>query len=233
MATTWGTIINRAKRRTGLPIGREDELLRDLVFLDAVNEVLSEFAGREGFREEFTLNLSGTVATHALSARLIKIEEGTVRVDYDGSGNFSTEPERADESTLRDLYGSLENESAGVPRFYYTQRGTAADAMLNLVLFPRSDTARTNGIKFWAGVSVTNVAALTDNVPVQQHEERFLLPGICYCLALTEANQNPEKLPKVALWERLWDRAKTDYADLVEDGLRGGVRRIIHCDPYD
>lgn len=227
MATTWETILKRAKRRMGLPLGREDALLRDLLFLDALNDVLAVFAGAEGFREEITLDLA-TAAVHALSSRVVKILDNTVRVDYDGSGDYAVLPARMDEAALRRALGMLENADAGIPAYYYTQRGSAADAMLSLVLHPRSDTARTNGIKLWAQVAAPAVSALTGSVPVQQHEERFLLPGICLALAEATAAADPKRAGLVPLWDARWEQAQRDYADLVEDGRRGSIRRIHH-----
>lgn len=210
----------------------EDDLHTQQAFYDRVNEILAEFSSRDGFREEITLNLSGSSAVHALSARVNRIEDGTVRIDYDGSGSYSTEPELISEAELRASAGPLENEPASCPEYYYLARGVAADAMLNLVLYPRSDTARTNGIKFWAQVTPTAISALSDTLPVQQREERFLIPGICLALAEVEATRDPSRMGSVALWEGRWERAKTEYLDQVEDGLRGGSRRILCTDPY-
>src|SRR5438067_341989 len=117
MATTWQTIYDRAKRRYGYTTGEEDGLLTDALFLDRVNELLTQMADQAGgFREEFTLNL-------------------------------------------------------------------------------------------------------------QLGEERFLVPGICLALAETELSRGRRDAP-VALWADRWERALTQYADVVEESLRGNRRHV-------
>jgi hypothetical protein len=232
MATTLATLLSRCKRRYGLDSSADDDLLSNALFIDRVNEVLQEAAEFGAFREEFTLNLSGTVAKHTLSTRLLSIVEGTVRVDYDGSGDFTCEPERMDESELRAYYGPLENLEAGVPAYYYLQRELTADATLSLYLAPRSDTARTNGLKFWAEVVPTVLTATSDSLPVQISEERYLIPGLLVAASRCEFFRGRPDGPRiVAQAEADWQQALADWADALGDTLDGGTRRIKHTEP--
>lgn len=233
MATTLATLLSRSKRRYGLDASTDDDLLSNNLFIDRVNEVLQEAAEEcDAFREEFTLNLSGTVAKHTLSTRLLSIVEGTLRIDYDGSGNYSCEPERMDEGELREYFGPLESVDAGEPQYYYTQREAAADAALSLYLAPRSNVARTNGIKFWAQVVPTVLTATSDSLPVQVNEERFLIPGLIVALARCEFFRGRPDGPRiVAQAEADWRQALAQWADVVGDSLDGSYRRIHHTEP--
>jgi hypothetical protein len=238
VSVTVQTLMDRAKRRVGLVTGMEDDLLTQQLFLDRVNEILQEFAQwGDGFREELSVDLLSSSAVHPLSSRVLRVIPNTVRVDYDGSSSWLTEPERVTEELLRNYYqedsGVLENIAAGTPLYYYTGRGSAADATLALVLHPKSDRAVTSGIKFWAQTTPALLTVLTATVPVQLHEERFILPGICAALAQVEANRDSKRLPQLQFWEAKWERARTDYVDQVEDGLRGSTRRILYADPFD
>jgi hypothetical protein len=230
MATTWETVRKRACRRYGLAPEVEDALLSVPLFLDRVNELLQGLAQvGGGFRETFTVDLPTTAAV-ALSARVLRVLDGTVRVDYDGDGVFETEPELAQEGELRRCFGALESAPAGVPDYYYTQRGSAVTesaSMLALVLHPRSAVARTGGLQMTCRVSPAAVTAGTENLPLQAAEERFLIPGICLALAETELSRGRRDAP-VALWEARWEKALTDYADAVEDSTRGDQRRVLH-----
>jgi len=229
MPTTWETVRKRACRRYGLAPEVEDALLSVPLFLDRVNELLQELAQvGGGFREEFTLDLPTTAAV-ALSSRVLRVLDGTVRVDADGDGVFETEPEYAQEEELRACYGALENQPAGVPAYYYLQRGSAADAMVSLVLHPRAETARTGGLKVACRTSPAAVTAAADTLPLQAHEERFLIPGICLALAETELSRGRRDAP-LALWDGRWEKALTDYADSVEDSTRSNSRRVIYTD---
>lgn len=225
---TWQQVFDRAKRRYGLATDTEDMLLVDGLFKDRVNELLSELAHvGGGCREELTLDLP-TTPTLPLSERVIRIVDGTVRVDYDGDGSFEQEPKAVQEEELRAEHGVLENQAAGAPQHYYTQRGAVAGQMLNLVLFPRSDVARPNAVKLWARTTPAPIDEPDNELPLQQGEERFLVPGICLALAEAEASRGGQQAP-VALWDARWERALRDYADLVEDGLRGDQRCLGHA----
>src|SRR5687767_2277600 len=114
MATTLATVIARAKLRYGLDSSTDDALLTNALFIAVANELLRQ-AARKGkaFREEFTLNLSGTVAKHTLSTRIRQVIEGTVRLDYDASGSYTSEPDLIDEQELRSAYGAVEENDAG------------------------------------------------------------------------------------------------------------------------
>ena len=229
MATTWGTLQKRAVRRYGLLVDREDELLNDLLFQDRLNEIFREWAvAAGGWREEFTINLSGSSPLHALSERIVNVIENTVRCDYDSSGEFTYELIFSDEQRLRADYGVLENWDAGVPRAYYLQRGlTNAAGMLRMALFPQSDTAVTNGLKFWAEVTPDEITAATTNLPVQTSEEGPLLAGICLALAETELSRGDQSARvRVDLWETRWEAAKKTYADAIENSQRAGYRRV-------
>ncbi|MGV3720083.1 MAG: hypothetical protein ACO1SX_04155 [Actinomycetota bacterium] len=225
---TWQQVFDRAKRRYGLATDTEDLLLVDGLFMDRVNELLSELAHvGGGCREELTLDLPLS-PTLPLSERVIRIVDGTVRVDYDGDGIFEQEPKAAQEEELRAEHGVLENQSPGAPQHYYTQRGAVAGEMLNLVLFPRSDLARAGAVKLWARTTPVPISGPANELPLQQGEERFLVPGICLALAEAEASRGGQQAP-VALWDARWERALRDFADLVEDGLRGDQRCIGHA----
>ena len=96
MSTTWQTVYDRAKRRYGYTTGEEDSLLTDALFLDRVNELLAQMGDQAGgFREEFTLNLplgtASSLGAIALSSRVIRIVDGSVRLDYDQSGSFTSQ----------------------------------------------------------------------------------------------------------------------------------------------
>jgi hypothetical protein len=226
VATTLDTVIRRAMRRYGLAPNAEDALLNQNLMVERVNELLQELADEgAGFREEFTLNLSSSTGVHALSSRVIRIEDGTVRIDYAGDGLFSTRPRQVEEPYLRRLEGSLEYREAGTPSWYYTQRGTVADAMLALVLYPQSNTARTGGLKLWARSYPAALVVTTDTLPLQLGEERFLIPGICLALAEVECSRGRRDAP-LQYWASRWQQALTDFADVVEDGSRGNRRRI-------
>jgi hypothetical protein len=233
MALTWETLYARAKRRYGLEVGGEDNLLVDRLFLDRVNEVLRELAAPSGaFREEFSLALTAA-SLHALDTRIISVIEHTVRIDYDGSGDFLTELDFADEQTLRRQYGALENEPAGQPEYWYPLRGATTDATLRLALFPPSDRAVSPGIRFSARVVPAELTLPASTLPVQAGEEGLLIPGICMCLAEVELSRGSQGAGgKLEMWERRWNEAKTAFADRVEDGLRAGRRRI-HYLPDD
>jgi hypothetical protein len=232
VSTTLASVIARAKRRYGLDDATVDPFLSDTLFIDRVNECLKE-AGEQagGFREEFTLNLSSSTGRHALSSRVLSVVDGSVRVDYDGSGNFYTEPARSDEDELRHYYGALDQVAAGVPDYYYLQRAATVDAMLELVLFPRSDTARTGGLKLWALTVPADLTATSDTLPVQLTEERYLLPGLMLALAEAQANRGRADAP-VAYWSSRWAQALTDWRTSVEVAQRGTLRRIHHTGDY-
>jgi len=293
---TWREVFDRAKRQYGLATDAEDLLLVDELFRDRVNDLLAELAQvGGGFREEFTLNLPPT-ALVALSSRVIRIQDDTLRLDCDGDGVFEVEPKRAQEAELRLLCGVLESVPASVPQYYYTQRGGAIGEMVQLALHPRSATARAGGIKFSAltapapitvpsalnealddsevEVTVTDgtrfeagqtlqvdaermlVTGISGNtltvtrgssgstaaihatgtrievlLPLQRAEERFLRSGICLALAEAERSRGDRGAP-LELWDARWEKALKDYADLVEDGLRGETRSVQHVDVY-
>jgi hypothetical protein len=212
-----------------LESGQEDSLLSDLHFLDRVNELLRELAqAGGGFREELTLGLPTTPEV-PLPSRVLRVLDGTVRVDQDGDGVYELEPLLVPEAELRAGLGVLETRPPGMPAYYYTQRGHAAGGMLALVLYPRSDTARSNGVQLAARVSPAEITGPTSELPLQEAEERFLIPGICLALAETELSRGNGRAP-VALWDARWDRALTEYADLVEDSMRGDRRRVVYVD---
>lgn len=229
MATPWSTVLARAKARYGLDRSTADAVHPDTFFLDRLNEILQEGGELGAFREEFTLNLPTTAAV-TISSRIIRIIEGTLRIDYDGSGDYSLEPTFIDEATLRSVYGPVEHDDASEPLYYYLQRGSAADDSLRLILEPRSDTARTNGIKFQAQVYPTAVALTTDNLPLQVGEERFLIPGLCLAIAQAEANAGRPDAP-IALWASEHAAAMQDWRDRIENSLRGRTRQV-HYIPW-
>lgn len=226
---TWSALLQRARRRYGLESLADDALLNDLLFLDRVNEILREFALKAGgFREEFTVNLPTTAAV-ALSPRVIRILDDTLRIDYDGDGIFEIAPQLVPEQTLRKWFGVLETADAGTPAYFYMQRGSTAESMVNLVLYPRSDTAQTSGIKLAARTTPAAITTGTDSLPLQEGEEPYLIPGICLALAETELSRGRKDAP-IELWERRWEQAKTDYTDFVEDTTRVG-RRVVQYLP--
>lgn len=211
--------------RYGIKPGAEDSVLNDLLLLDRVNELLQEVAeSARAFRLEFTLDLPTSNPT-ALDSRVLQIVERTMRADTDGDGQFETELEWVDEQRLRREWGASENVPAGVPGYYYTQRGGAAGSMLGLCLAPVPVTARTNGLKFSAYVYPSPIAAASDTLPLQLGEERFLLPGICYCLAYVEASRGRRDAP-VAFWQSEWMQSLTSWTEAAEETLQGGIRRI-------
>lgn len=230
---TFGSLMAQARRRMGLQANIEQAPFTDPLFYDRVNEILRAFAHEGGYREEFTLNLSGSSAVHALSSRVVQVIENTVRVDWDGSGAYATTPCAADEDALRARYGVLEIEAASIPEFYYTQRGATADAMLNLVFFPRSDTARTSGVKFWARCAPAAVTGPSTSLPVQDHEVPLILPGLCLALAEAGLSAGLTTFNDVGLWEGRWERALRTYADTIEDSQRSGPRTVHQTNDDD
>lgn len=233
MPVTWASVRDRAKDRYGLARS-SDQLLTDELFLGRVNELLADFADvGKGFRESFTLNLSGSSRAHALDERVRQVIEGTVRVDYDGSTQFRNHLRFLGELGLREAFGDIELTPASVPAYWYVQRGMASGSTMNLMIYPQSDTARTGGLKLEARVTA---AAVTEgsSLPVQLGEERFLIPGICLALAECELSRGAQGAGgKIELWERRWEQALARYADLVEDGTRGDRRRIHVVDDVD
>lgn len=228
---TWDTLKKRATRRYGLLVDREDELLNDALFLDRVNEIFREWAIMSGgWREEFTINLSGSSPLHTLSTRVVNIVENTVRCDYDSSGEYEYELPHRDETLLRTEYGVLETWDAAVPNCFYLQRGVSnSDGMLKLVLFPQSDTAVTNGIKFWAEVTPSEITATSTVLPVQESEEPHLIAGICMALAETEFSRGDAGArARVDLWEQRWAAGKKAYADAIADSRRAGPARVTY-----
>lgn len=228
---TWATIFDRAKRRYGLATDVEDGLFVDRLFLDRVNELLAEMATTaEAFREELTLDLAAT-ATLALPENVVRVVEDSVRVDYDGDGTYELEPELVQERTLRRAVGNPERVAAGPPEQYYTQRGSAAGAMLSLVLFPRPGVAVTDGVLLSAVVTPEEITGPESALPLQRHEERFLSPGICLALAEAELSRGAAGAAgKVEHWRGQWEVALRDFSDLVEDGQRGDARGVVYVD---
>jgi hypothetical protein len=207
----------------------EDALLSVPLFLDRMNELLQELAQvGGGFREEFTLELPAT-ATAPLSDRVLRVMEGTVRLDYDGDGRYEVELQWAQEEDLRNCFGVLENAPAGVPAYYFTQRGSTGAGLLSLQLYPASDVVRAGGLRVSCRVAPAEVTDSASVLPLQTAEERFLIPGICLALAETELSRGRRDAP-VALWDARWEKALTDYADLVEDSTRGNQRRVLAVD---
>jgi hypothetical protein len=207
----------------------EDALLSVPLFLDRVNELLQELAQvGGGFREEFSLTLPAG-AEVALSTRVLRVIDGTVRVDHAGDGTYAVEPQLAQEEELRACFGVLENAGPGVPAYYFTRRGSTADGMLALVLHPASDVQRADGVRLACRVAPAEVTAADAELPLQAAEERFLIPGICLALAETELSRGRRDAP-VTLWDARWEKALADYADLVEDSTRGERRRVIYAE---
>lgn len=226
MATTWEAVRRRACRRYGLAPEVEDALLSVPLFLDRVNELLQELAQvGGGFREEFSLTLPAG-ATAPLSDRVLRVLDGTVRLDYDGDGRWEVEPQPAQEEDLRSCFGALENATPGVPEYYFTQRGSTGAGMLSLQLYPPSNVERADGLRVSCRVAPAEVTEAASVLPLQAAEERFLIPGICLALAETELSRGRRDAP-VTLWDARWEKALADYADLVEDSTRGDRRRII------
>ena len=234
MAVTWEAVRRRACRRYGLAPEVEDALLSVPLFLDRVNELLRELAQvAGGFREELTVDLPLT-AEVPLGGRVLRVLDGTVRVDRDGDGVYELEPLLVPEAELRSGLGVLENRPAGAPAYYYTQRGSAAGELVALVLYPRSDTEQVQGVKLTARVSPGEITGPESPLPLQEAEERFLIPGICLALAETELSRGRRDAP-VALWDARWEKALAEYADLVEDSTRGDRRRVqyVEVGEYD
>ncbi len=225
--TTWGTFLDRAKRRYALTAGVADPQMGNELFLDAANERIQELlAGTEGARESFQVNLQATPV--ALSNRVIRIIDRTVRIDYDGDGTAELQLDRIDEDELREAVGVLELEPVGTPSYFYVQRGSAADAMQKLATWPRSDRAVTNGVLFDARCHTAALVDTNSTLPLQLGEERFLIPGICLALAeyeLAEGRDAP-----VGYWARAWEKALTDFQDAVEESFRGNHRTIHYSD---
>lgn len=231
MSTTWDTIRRRAGARYGLAAGAEDALLNEPLFLARVNELLQEVAeNARAFRQEFTIDLPTSNPT-ALDSRVLDLIEQTMRADTDGDGVYETEIGWADEQRLRREWGVVENLPAGTPCCYFTQRGSVAGAMLGLVLLPVPSTARTNGLKFSAYVYPAAITQASDALPLQLGEERFLIPGICYCLAQVEASRGRRDAP-LAFWQAEWAKSLADWIEAVEETLQGDVRRIHRVDGY-
>lgn len=233
MATTVEDMMGRAARMYGWHAGVEHEVFTHKYFVDRLNERLAEMADKAGgWREEFTINLATTM-NHALSLRVIRIIDNTVRVDYDNDAVFELEPQLISEDELRNSHGVLDSYDASSPSYYYTQRGSTSADPWNLMLFPKSDTAVTNGVKLWARTTATVITAIGDNLPLQQGEERILMPGLMYSFAQTELNRGVKGAP-VGYWQDEWKKALDDMIDRVEDGMRGSHRRVKHLEAmYD
>lgn len=227
--TTAETLGKRAARRYGWRPGVEHDLFTEPYLIDRLNEILADFARESGgFREEMTLDLK-TVSAHPLSGRVIRLIGKSVRIDYDGDGEFGLEVGFKYEEELRHLYGPLENYDASSPSFYYTQRGNLADAAWQLMLFPASDTARADGIKFWARTSAPVLTAIGDKMPLQQNEEHLILPGFCVAFAETELSRGDNGAgAKLQYWAAAWEKSKEKMVDIVEDGLRAERRSVIY-----
>lgn len=232
MSTTLDVVAARCKRRLAIPDDASDPVWSDDLFLDLANEKLREAAEVvRGWREEFTLNLSGSSPLHTLSNRITRLTDETLRVDYDGSGNFTVWPRLEDEQALRRENGPLESVTASVPYAYYTKRADTVDAMLQLVLFPQSDTARTNGIKFSAEVYPVALTSTSDTLPVQQGEERFFIAGMLYGCAQVLFNQGrADGAALTGYWRGQWEQALTDWEEAVERSLSGTRRRVQFTD---
>lgn len=229
-------LLERAKRRYGYNTGEEDALLTDALFLDRVNECLMEMAdAADGFGEDFTLDLPlatpNSLGPIPLSLRLRRIEDLSLRIDYDGSGQFLTQPTQSFEQQLRVSHDTLEQHVAGTPRYYFTQRGLAS-APVNLILFPQSDRAVLGGIKFAASTYPPMLALPGDLVPLQQGEERFLVPGVCLALAETELSRGRRDAP-VALWQARWQAALSQFSQDVDESNRGNRRRQLYVPDED
>jgi hypothetical protein len=228
MAVTWATLRARAQRRYGLAAGTDDPFFADALFLDAANDALKQLARNGAFVEDFSLNLSTSLLTN-LGGRVLRVVDGTLRLDYAGDGQFLTVPERTTERALRSAYGALEVHAAGKPSFYYTRRGVASGAALRLGLFPRSDRAVVSGLAFSALVYPTPLALDADTLPLQDGEEDLLLPGILLTIAEADANRGRAD-GIVQLWAPRWREALASLADAVEDSRRGDSREVVYID---
>lgn len=217
--------------------GNEDSLFPNALCTLLFNQKHKEFAeATRCYRDQQIYDLplgSGGTSTVPLGCSVIEIVPDSVRVDLDGTDNW-TPIRLRQENDLRGLrpFERLTNTGPylGFPR---VGRGRDADGNAGqqriLELVPGAATARVGGVLLEAWIYPGDLAADTDAPGIQVAEHTWLIP--LYCEALAQIDLGMGRQDMVTYWRGQALDAQLRYTRTLSDFQNPGGRRIrrVRC----
>lgn len=217
-------IRNKALTRYGIRgAGAEDPLWGYPLLTDLTNEAYRWLIRRtKALRELKTASLTASQAYVALGPTVFEFHPQTVRVQV--SGEWRLLVHRPEELLVRE-YGPPETWSTGDPLYYYSDTANTAGEHRRLYLYPPPASDGANGLRYDAWVYPEPLVREEDAPVLPEAEHDYLLPAVCWRMALTEQGRGRQDAP-VASWLSLAEQGANDLKSLLNQLRQPGPRRV-------